>query len=47
MKAKRGEWKQAAQVLAEKQAEQTALTVWRAYWKKFDKQRRQGVKPKR
>ena len=47
MKAKRGEWKLAAQDCAEKQARKTARTVWLAYWKKSDKQRRQSPKPKR
>jgi len=47
MKRRQGEWKRAAQDCAEKQATTTAQTVWLAYWKKYDRQRRQEQKPKR
>jgi hypothetical protein len=42
MKARKlaGDWKQAAQALAEKAAEQRARLVWLAYWKKYDRARK-------
>ena len=46
MKAKQGEWKKAAQVVSRSQAEASARSVWLAYWKKYDRQRR-AAKPKR
>lgn len=35
-----GEWKKLAQAHAEKQATKTARSVWAAFWKRYDRERR-------
>lgn len=41
MKAgKQGAWKRTAQAFAEKQARALSRSVWLAFWKKFDRQRK-------
>jgi hypothetical protein len=42
-----GEWKKAAQAVAEKQAMATAREIWLAYWKKVDRARQQQQRAKK
>lgn len=39
-KGKQGDWKRAAQDVAEARAQRLARGVWVAYWRSVDKQRR-------